>query len=153
MSNFSAISCREQIIFDDIMSVLYQTNTLRWIVIVLDHWNNSLWVDMLVMMIMSHHSDILSRFKANQSLLFFIKATYLAEKQQLPNWLSLVWLDQESNPQSNALKVKSLTITASMWLNDSIVEVFLIFSSLCSLLKCINLLFNEKLFVLMGLEC
>ena len=146
MSNFSAISCREQIIFDDIGHNVH-------FVPVLDHWNNSLWVNMSVMMIMSHHSDILSWFKANQSLLFFIKATYLAKKQQLPNWLSFVWLNQESNPQSNALKVKSLTITASMWLNDSIVEVFLIFSSLCSLLKCINLLFNEKLFVLMGLGC
>jgi hypothetical protein len=47
----SAISWREQItfrFFDEMMmmSALYYTNTLRWIFIVLAHWNNSLRVDM-----------------------------------------------------------------------------------------------------------
>ena len=36
---------------------------LSWIFIVLAHWNNNSWVDML------HHSDTLSWFWANQSLL------------------------------------------------------------------------------------
>jgi hypothetical protein len=48
------------------------------IFIVLDHWNNSLWIDMLT------HSDPLSWLQANQSLLFLINTVCLAEKQQIP---------------------------------------------------------------------
>ena len=44
---------------------------LSWIFIVLDHWNNSLRVDM------SLNSDTLSWFLANQSLLLFYKAVCL----------------------------------------------------------------------------
>jgi hypothetical protein len=47
-----------------------------WIPIVLAHWNNSLLVDM------SFHSDTLSIFRANQSLLLLISAACLAEKQK-----------------------------------------------------------------------
>jgi len=46
-----------------------------WIFIVLAHWNNSHRVDM------SSHSDTLSWFRANQSLLFLLNAAYLVEKQ------------------------------------------------------------------------
>ena len=41
-------------------------------------FNNSLWLDM------SPHSDTLSWFRANQSLLFILNAACLAEKQQMP---------------------------------------------------------------------
>ena len=41
-------------------------NTLSWIFIVLAHWNNSPWLDMWP------HSDTLSWFQANQSLLFLL---------------------------------------------------------------------------------
>jgi hypothetical protein len=40
--------------------------------------NNSPRVDM------SLHSDRLSRFRANQSLLFLLNAAFLEEKQQIP---------------------------------------------------------------------
>jgi hypothetical protein len=52
--------------------------TLSWILIVLIHWNNSLWIDM------SPNSDTLSWFGAKQSLFFLLNAACLAEKQQLP---------------------------------------------------------------------
>ena len=45
------------------MSALYWSNTPSWISIVLVHWDNSLWVYKLL------HSDKLSWFLANQSLL------------------------------------------------------------------------------------
>ena len=41
------------------------------------HWNNSPPVDMLL------HSDTLSWFQANQSLLLILDVVCLAEKQQL----------------------------------------------------------------------
>jgi len=44
--------------------------------IVLAHWNNSTRVDM------SLHSDTVSWFRANQSLLLLLNAACLAEKQQ-----------------------------------------------------------------------
>jgi len=42
--------------FNEMMSILYYTNTLSWIFIELAHWNNSPRVDM------SLHLDILSWF-------------------------------------------------------------------------------------------
>jgi hypothetical protein len=47
-------------------------NTLSWIFIVLDHWNNSPQVDILL------HSDTLFWLRANQSLLFLFNAACLA---------------------------------------------------------------------------
>jgi len=42
MSNFSAISWREQDTFNEIrMSTFYLTNTFSFIVLVLAHWNNT----------------------------------------------------------------------------------------------------------------
>ena len=58
-------------------------NTLSWILIVLADWNNSSWIDMLP------HSDTLSRFQANQSLLFLLNAVCLAEIQNIPILLFL----------------------------------------------------------------
>ena len=69
---FSHITSRTNYIRWHNVRFVPDQHTFRWIVIVLDHWNNSLWVDMSAMMIMSHHSDISSWFKANQSLLFFL---------------------------------------------------------------------------------
>jgi hypothetical protein len=60
---------------------------------------------------LSPHSDTLSRFQANQSLLFLLNAECLAEKQQIPILYSLVWPNQGSNQRSTALKTRSLTIT------------------------------------------
>ena len=51
---------------------------LSWIFIVLAHWDNSSRIDM------SPHSDILSWFWANQSLLLLLNAACLTEKQQIP---------------------------------------------------------------------
>ena len=49
---------------------------ISWI-LVLAHWNNSLWIDTCF------HSDTLSWLKANQFLLFLLNAVCLAEKQQI----------------------------------------------------------------------
>ena len=51
---------------------------LSWIFIVLAHWNNSPRVDM------SFYSDTLFWFLTNQSRLFLLNATCLAEKQHIP---------------------------------------------------------------------
>ena len=75
---------------------------------VLDHWNNSGLVDMLL------PSDTLLWYWANQSLLFLLNAVCLAEKQQILLLLRLVWLDRGSNPQSTAFEASMLTITLSM---------------------------------------
>ena len=50
---------------------LFYTNTLSWIFIVLAHWNNSSWIDMLL------HSYSLSWFRANQSLLFLPNTNFI----------------------------------------------------------------------------
>ena len=87
-SNCSAISWREQVHFqwdgDDFRFVLDQYAS--WIFLVLAHWNNSSQIDM------SPHSDTLSWFRANHSLLFFLNAACLAEKQQIPKFHNL-WFD------------------------------------------------------------
>ena len=76
---FQLYNGENKIIFNEMMrSALYYTNMLRWILIVLVPWNNSLQIDM------SPYSDILFRFRANQCLLFLPNAVCLAEKQQLP---------------------------------------------------------------------
>jgi len=62
--------------WDDV--ALYQTNTLSWMFIVLAHWNNSPRI------YISPHSDTLSWFRANQSLLLLLICVCLAEKQQTP---------------------------------------------------------------------
>jgi len=65
VGNFSAILLREQVTFD-IDGIL-----------VLAHWNNSPRTDM------SLHSDTLSWFLANQSLLLLLNAAHLPGKQEV----------------------------------------------------------------------
>jgi len=69
-----------KLIFNEMMmrSILYKTNTLSSIVIVLSHWNNIPRVDM------SLHSDTLSWFRANQPLFFLLNVACLVWKQQIP---------------------------------------------------------------------
>jgi hypothetical protein len=74
ISYIMAKACYNQWHDDNVHFVLDQHD---WIFILLSHWNNSLWVDM------SLHSDILSWFWANQSLLLLHIAVCLAEKQQI----------------------------------------------------------------------
>jgi hypothetical protein len=57
---------------DEVCFVLDQH--FSWILIVLAPWNTSPRIDM------SSHPNMLSRFRANQSLLFLLNATCLAEK-------------------------------------------------------------------------
>jgi len=66
------------------MSTLYYTNTLSWILIVKHTWNNSPRLDM------SLHLNTLSWFVLNQSWLLLVNAVHLAEKQQIPILQSLV---------------------------------------------------------------
>jgi hypothetical protein len=66
------------------------------------HWNNSLWLDMTL------HLDTLLRFRVNKSLLLLHKTMCLAEKQQLPILLSLVWLDRSPNPWSTTFMASTL---------------------------------------------
>jgi len=82
--------------------------TLDWIFIVLAHWNNSLWVDMLC------HSDTLSRFCANQSLLLLFKAVCVVEEQIYQ--FNCLWFDLTSNPQCTSLEESMITITPPMQL-------------------------------------
>jgi hypothetical protein len=84
--------------------------TLNLIFIVLAHWNNSPRIEI------SPHSDTLSWFRANQSLIFLLNATCLSEKQQIPMSKSLIWPDRGSNPRSTTLEASTLTITPPMWL-------------------------------------
>ena len=68
---------------------------MRWcpfscIFIVLVHWNKSLWIDML------SHSDTLSWFRANRSLLFLLNAACLAQKQQIKYQLYGLWFNSHS---------------------------------------------------------
>ena len=94
LSNFSAISWWEQVIFNEMMMMfaLFKINTLSWIFIVLAHWNNSPWTDMSI------PSDTLFWFRANQFLLFLLNADQcLAEKQQIPILFVSIWRDRVSN--------------------------------------------------------
>ena len=51
-----------------------------------------------LLQLMSHHSDTLFWFRANQSLLFLLNAACLAEKQQIPILYYLVWPDRGLEP-------------------------------------------------------
>ena len=68
----------------------------------LARWNNNPRIDMLP------HPDTLSWFWGNQSLLFLLNATCLAEKQQIPIWWSLGWPDRDSNSRSTALEANTV---------------------------------------------
>jgi len=60
-----------------LMSVLYLINMLSRIFIVLAHWNNSSWLEILL------NSDTSSRFWAKQSFLIHLNIVCLEEKQQI----------------------------------------------------------------------
>ena len=79
MSDISVISWRGQVTFDKMMmmSALYQTKTLIWIVIMLVHWSNRPTI-----------------VQSSQYLFFLLIAVCIAEKQQIPI----------SNPRSNTLE-------------------------------------------------
>jgi hypothetical protein len=87
--------------------------------IVLDHWNNSLLIDM------SPHSDTLSWFRDNQTWLFLLNAACLAQKKQIPILWSLVWSDRGSNPRSTALEASTLVIFSSYVFRDVQHTIFL----------------------------
>ena len=72
-----------QLILKSYLPVVYGTS-LSWIFIVLAHWNNSPWVDMLL------YSNTLSKFKSSQFLLFLHNAEcFIVEKQQISMLLFL----------------------------------------------------------------
>ena len=83
--------------------VFYYQLIIRWIFIVLPHWNNSLQVDM------SLHSNSLSWFHANQSLLLLLR-------REAANTNMIVFcLPQPGlKPLSTALDASMLTITSLM---------------------------------------
>ena len=93
---------------DDDVQTLYWVNMLNWIYLLLAHWNNSLWVNMLL------HSDTWSWLRANQSLHLLITAACLLEKQQIPFLKSLVWPNCGPNQRSTALEASTWTITHPM---------------------------------------
>ena len=65
-------------IFNEVMmrSVLHLINTRKWIFIVLAHWHNSPWIDMMP------HSDTLFWFRDNKSLFCLLNAAWLAESNK-----------------------------------------------------------------------
>jgi hypothetical protein len=92
MSNCSAISWREHIIFNEMLLImfdLYFTNTLYWIVIVITE--TIVWVDM------SLHWETLCWFRTNQ---FFVKAAYIEKRQKMQILQSLVWPHRVTNRSS-----------------------------------------------------
>jgi hypothetical protein len=109
ISNFSAISWREQVNFqwdDDEVRFVLDHHAYNWIFIVLAHWNNSTRIGM------SLHSDILSWFRANKSVL--INTACLAGRQQIQIVPSLVWSDRGPIPRSSTLGMSTLNITPPM---------------------------------------
>ena len=82
---------------------LYKTNTLSCICIVLAHWNNSPWTDM------SLHSDTLSWFQANQSLVLLLCASQRSSNYQFDrlcfdpsrNWTHMIYCTQGEHANGN----------------------------------------------------
>jgi hypothetical protein len=75
---FSYIMARTSYNVMWLISVLYLINMLCRIFIVLAHWNNSPWLEILL------NSDTSSRLWAKQSFLFHLNIVCLDEKQQIP---------------------------------------------------------------------
>ena len=111
---FQLFHGENKLIFNEMRmrDALYSTNMLSWIFIVLAHWNNSALIDM------SPHSETLSWFRADQSLLFLLNAVCLVEKQQIQMYhFYSLWF--EPIPRSTSLEASMLTITPLMRLNES----------------------------------
>ena len=87
-------------------SALFYTNTLRWMLIVLAHWNNSPRVDM------SLHSDTLFWFQPVFALSPLLLRTYRISK--IYHFHSLWPARPELEPRSTAPEASTLTITPSM---------------------------------------
>ena len=113
MSNFSAITWREQVTFDEMMSALYRNNRFirnnrfHWIFIVLALYNNNLQVEI------SPHSYTLLWILTNQSFfLVHLNVAFLSRKAINTN-LKVFGLTSHwhLNPQSAALEASMLTIT------------------------------------------
>ena len=128
-----------------------------WIFIVLVHWNNSPQIDM------SPHLDTLSWFEAKQSLLFFLNAARLAEKQQIhvpilksllwPDWGLITWTiyhtqgDQDNHYTTDVVKCLCVIISSidivykciatCMRFNLNISSIYIVY-------KCIAIRFNFK---------
>jgi hypothetical protein len=107
---FNANSAIFQLYHDEnkliVNEIMYKTNTLSWIFIVLAHWNNNLRVDM------SLHSDTLFWIRANQSLLFFLNAACLIEKQQFYS----LWFD----PTEDRIHANHYATDAVHWIGKTI---------------------------------
>ena len=58
------------------MSALYQTNTLSWIVTVVAHLFNRLWVEMSL-------DRVMLTSQTTQSLFCFLNAVYIEKQQQI----------------------------------------------------------------------
>ena len=101
--NCSAISWLEQVTFTEMkISALHEI-----IFKALTHWNNRP-LDLTL------HSDTLTWFRVNQYLFLLLKAAYIAEKQPMQIFLSVVWPDRGSNPRSIPFEARTLTITPSI---------------------------------------
>jgi hypothetical protein len=77
--------------------------------IVLAHWNNSLRIDM------SPHSDTLSWFRANQSLLFLLNCCVLSGEATNTNFIVFGWPDRGSNPWPTAFEASKLDFLPYLW--------------------------------------
>jgi hypothetical protein len=91
---FSAISWREKVNLkwddDEVHFILDQHALLHFLV--LAHWKNSLQIDM------SPHSDTLSWFRVNQSLLFLLNAACMAKKATNTNIIVFGLTSSELEP-------------------------------------------------------
>jgi hypothetical protein len=74
MTTISSLIAKNKLIMT--MSALYQTNTLSWIVTVVAHLFNRLWVEM------SLDSAMLAS-QTTQSFFFFLNAAYIEKQQQI----------------------------------------------------------------------
>jgi hypothetical protein len=75
--------------------------------------------------------DRLFWFRVNQSLIWLVKSTCLADEQQIPIWYYLVGPNRSFNPWSTTLEASTLTIVTSPML----LILPYIFHSDCNLLK------------------
>lgn len=99
----SALAREKKNHFDEMMmiTVLYYANTLTCISVVLAYCNNSPLIKIPI------HPDTLSWFRVIQSQFLLFNTAYLAEKQQLQIFKSLVWPNRDSNPRPTALDGRS----------------------------------------------
>jgi hypothetical protein len=94
-THFQLLHGQKTLYYNEMMMMfsLYYTNKLSYIFIhvVLAHWNKSLTIDITL------HSETLSWFRANHSLLLLLNAACFAEKQHIPNpivfGLTRPWLE------------------------------------------------------------